>query len=124
MFKCITTPFECENSQFNGRNAVSDATYQTKKLRVDFCDIGEGVQGDYNPDDPTDLPLLRFDVYKKVCGKWEALDNGSYCTTNTVFTPVKSIKSMLRTIHREMSDVLDGGYSGKKTAEGLSWITP
>ena len=56
----------------------------------EWIDIGEGWSGDYNPDDPTDTPLLRFDVLEltKVEGlfsdspelEWEVLDDASYCT--------------------------------------------
>jgi hypothetical protein len=31
-------------------------------IRVSFEDIGEGWNGDYDPEDPTDEPLLRFTV--------------------------------------------------------------
>ena len=124
MFSVSKNIFECENSQFNGKPCVSEFSYVNHGLRVDFVDIGEGLCGDYNPADPEDEPLLRFDVYKKEDGEWVAVNDGSYCTRNSVFTPVKDLKSMARTIYTEMKDALDGGYSGKKTAEGLSWITP
>ena len=30
--------------------------------KVEWIDIGEGWSGDYDPDDPDDIALLRFDV--------------------------------------------------------------
>ena len=124
MFKIIESIFECENSKFNGKTGIDEIVYTKGNLKVSFCYIDEGFSGYYNPDDEEDEPLLRFDVYKKVNGEWEAIDNGSYCTQNNVFTSIRDLKSMLKTIWEEMNDALEGGYSGKKTAEYLSWITP
>ena len=57
-------------------------------LRVDWYNAGEGICGDYNPDDPQDVNLLRFDVYimeKTKAGNdsdkdWIAVEDASYCT--------------------------------------------
>jgi hypothetical protein len=46
-------------------------------LTLDF--IGEGTDGDYDPENPDDVPLLRYDVCEKVDGEWEPLRNGSAC---------------------------------------------
>ena len=34
--------------------------YEEGGVRVCWEDIGEGICGDYDPDDPDDIPLLRF----------------------------------------------------------------
>ena len=58
--------------------------------KVEWVDIGEGWNGDYDPDDPDDTALLRFDVLEltNIHGlfsdspvmEWEVLDDASYCT--------------------------------------------
>ena len=49
-------------------------------VRVVFVNLGEGYSGDYNPNDPDDEPLLRFDVYAQFGDTWASIDDGSYCT--------------------------------------------
>ena len=44
------------------------------QVKVELEWIGEGLDGDYNPGDPNDVPLLRFCVYKKINDQWEAID--------------------------------------------------
>jgi hypothetical protein len=36
------------------------------QVKIELEWIGEGLDGDYNPGNPNDVPLLRFSVYKKV----------------------------------------------------------
>ena len=47
-------------------------------IRVEWEDIGEGICGDYNPEDPDDIPLLRFSVSILLDGQWEAVEDASY----------------------------------------------
>ena len=35
-----------------------------KNVSVELEDIGEGLSGDYDPNDKDDIPLLRFTVLK------------------------------------------------------------
>ena len=59
-------------------------------LRVTWEYIGEGLSGDYNHEDPQDVPLLRFTVSRRIPGmaddtgvepdEWQQLDDASYCT--------------------------------------------
>ncbi len=50
-----------------------------KKFSLTLEYIGEGTDGDYNPEDENDVPLLRYYVCEKVDGEWEPLRNGSAC---------------------------------------------
>ena len=58
-------------------------------VEVSFCFLNEGWEGDYDPTDPDDVPLLRFDVSKwdKNCNEWSAVEDASYCTQLSVTTP-------------------------------------
>lgn len=88
-----------------------------KKLSVILCDIGEGYEGDYNPEDPEDKPLLRFDVYKD----GEQMDNGSYCTLLSVNDDRKLLKEAAEIILKEAEESLDnGGF--KRSMEQMSYL--
>lgn len=91
-------------------------------LKVVWEWIGEGNECDYNPDDPDDVPLLRFSCYRKT-GKgnkwsdWEQMDDASYCTRMPINSPKKYLK-------RGAEIILDAieHESYKKRLEELSWF--
>lgn len=55
-------------------------------LVMDLDDLGEGENGDYDPDDPEDTPLLRFSFYARPTGAGDKdgelmeIRDSSYCT--------------------------------------------
>ena len=70
-----------------GADSETPMSLMNSWLRVDWYNAGEGYSGDYNPNDQDDLNLLRFDVYVKRGGKWEPVDDASYCTNMPASTP-------------------------------------
>jgi hypothetical protein len=104
-------------------------------VRLDY--IGEGRCEDYNPEDPDDIPLLRFSVYRKdeilddmmnVTGyteNWEEIDDSSYCTCLSAKTSRKILRQVADVI---MSNIFRRAKWGrenhpiKKTCEVLSHI--
>lgn len=102
-------------------------------LRVDWYNAGEGICGDYNPDDPQDVNLLRFDVYimeKTKAGNdsdkdWIAVEDASYCTNMPANASNEILEKSLKYIFSEYRDVIDQyPYSSlKKLGERLSWIS-
>ena len=66
--KIIRNPGEC-----------TPLSIQDELLQVDWTNLGEGLHGDYDPDDPEDVNLLRFDTCS--CGKMEQQTIGSPLTT-------------------------------------------
>ena len=96
------------------------------KIRCEWSNIGEGICGDYDPDDPNDVNLLRFDVYIRENGAWEAVDDASYCTQMPASTDSVILEKALRHIFLEYKDALDvyPHCSVKKLGERLSWISP
>lgn len=84
----------------------------------------EGWTGDYNPDDPEDNLLLRFDVSVFSDNEWQPVDNGSYCTALPATVSTDAINLALNIIMREVGDAVRSGASIKKTCENLSWISP
>ena len=98
-----------------------------EKLKVEWNNIGEGYNGDYNPLDPEDENLLRFDVYCKRTpdSEWEEVEDASYCTNVPAKTPEDELERLLRILFDRYSDVIDDyldGTSVKKLGEELSWI--
>lgn len=92
-------------------------------VRVSLHDeTNEGWNGDYDPNDPTDTLLLRFDVDHMVDGDWEPVDNGSMCTGLPASLSSDKADMALRIIMNEVGDPVRAGYSIKKTCERLSWI--
>ena len=91
--------------------------------KVEFIDIGEGLDGDYNPEDPTDVPLLRFDSYVKVDGEWEPVEDGSYCTRVSAYANKATLDALATIIVNGLVEVTGGGYSPKRYLESMSWIT-
>ena len=95
-------------------------------VRADWYDAGEGICGDYNPEDPDDIPLLRFDIYKKEGEDWVEVDDASYCTRMPADSSLELLVHSLYIIFKEYNNVLkdDPDTSVKKLGEALSWICP
>ena len=108
-------------------------------VKVEWTDLGEGVCGDYNSDDPEDVALLRFDAWVKVTGtdmdemrgltnnylddEWGYKENGSYCTMTEVDTHGPILMKLAQLIADELANNLDNG-GWKSTAERMSYANP
>lgn len=92
-------------------------------VMVGWTELGEGIDGDYNPGDPEDVELLRFDVSRLVNGEWEAIDDASYCTQVPVSATPEQRTKGLQLIMDEVYEWASQGYSIKKPCERLSWIS-
>lgn len=100
---------------------------ENDKIRVELVNIGEGTCGDYNPNDPEDINLLRFDVYSKPSADWEAVDDASYCTQIPADASEEVLEKAVTAIFNEYNDVAEHIFSGgsvKKMGEQLSRISP
>ncbi len=90
-------------------------------LRLEWEYIGEGVSGDYNPDDPDDIPLLRFTISRvatPLSGEYEPVEDASYCTMVRITTPRQVLWGAGKAILQAFSNNEDS-----KLLEQLSWIT-
>jgi len=100
--------------------------------KVEWVDIGEGWNGNYDPDDPDDTALLRFDVLEltKIKGlfsdssklelEWDVLDDASYCTQ----MPADTSEADQYQAAWIIMDATYGKTNIKKICEELSWISP
>ena len=97
-----------------------------RNVKVEWTDIGEGLRGDYNAEDPTDIHLLRFDVYVVRDGSWVEVDDASYCTQMPADTDQDILRRAVKYLAKQYADVLssDPDASVKKMGESLSWIAP
>lgn len=98
-------------------------------VMVEWSDIGEGLSGDYDEEDPTDIPLLRFYVRQQAVEAceagatwWEDVEDASYCTNMPVGTPANVQRRALRHILQAVKADVEAGRSIKKKCERLSWI--
>lgn len=94
--------------------------------------IGEGNDGDYDPEDDDDKPLWRFSVDQRLKpdedngftritedNQWEALDNGSYCTQ----VPANCTPEEAQATARYLVEAIKCNGLGKRFLESLSWTT-
>jgi hypothetical protein len=89
-------------------------------IKVEWCDIGEGLDGDYNPTNPKDVLLLRFYVSQRdIDGVWADVQDGSYCTLMPVGTDSAYLAWGLQAIMAAAEQP-----SPKHELEAMSWMTP
>lgn len=111
------------------------------RFRVCFTDIGEGRCGDYDPEDPDDEPLLRFDVQISEAASplaedpasvgvenpddpdygWYWVRDGSYCTQVNAENVTGA--QMHRLLRRILSEVDGETHSVRRQLEQASWLT-
>ena len=73
-------------------------------IRIKWVNIGEGIHGDYNENNPNDVNLLRFDVSVKTDdGTWEDIEDASYCTQVPADTPKDDLKELLLILYNRYS---------------------
>ncbi|AXK44017.1 hypothetical protein [Erythrobacter aureus] len=96
---------------------IEEVRVEDDEYAVTISWIGEGNDGDFDPLRPYDVPLLRFDVDKRVGEDFEELENGSYCTQVPAYIPQNKRWCLARYILAQ----LDMGHTGKRDLEKLSW---
>ncbi len=90
------------------------------KWALTWEDIGEGFNGDYDPDDPKDLPLLRATLDHLDAN--DSLSDASYCTLAPVGTPVAVLQAFSEDLFRCLPLSPDDG-SYKRTMQEWTWRT-
>jgi hypothetical protein len=104
--------------------SVEGLTLIRDTVRIDWDELGEGWDGDFDPDDPTDMELLRFSVYRLENGEWVEVEDSSYCTRTPVGTSEAIRQRLLEGLMDEFHDEVVAGHSVKKLGERMSWINP
>jgi hypothetical protein len=111
----------------NGAASMSDirqsvVTLAEGDFRVSLEWIGEGVDGDYDEDDPEDEPLLRFEVEQiDNVGGFQYVGGTSYCTQLDARIPdevkIKALRHILNVVRSTPST-----QSLKHVCGRLSWL--
>jgi hypothetical protein len=101
-----------------------EKTFNQGRNRVLLEDIGEGLSGDYDPDDPTDTPLLRFSIDERNdVGEWCDVNNASYCTQLPATINEAMGQYALDYIIQNVANPITSG-THKRICEKLSWLSP
>jgi len=103
--------------------SFEEMTLEQSGLRVTWEWIGEGWEGDYDPDESEgfkDTPLLRFSCSKLVDGEWEGLEDASYCTQ----LPITTCRRHLAIAASIILEEIDTDSSYKRALEFMSWLCP
>ncbi len=142
---CPREPRATDLRQQNYEASMSDKTelitcgdieLVRENVKVVLENIGEGLCGDYDPDDEDDDPLLRFSVYGRrgmeaddfalergyEGEEWAPFSDGSYCTQISATLPEEKLRALLEELMDEVFDAANQGHSIKKLCERLSWI--
>ena len=95
------------------------------RVRVEITDIGEGIQGEYNPEDPQDVSLVRFyvSIYDETHKEWTDVDDASYCTLIPVREEVLHI-ALAEKIMEAVYPPLMAGKDIDRICAALSWTEP
>jgi hypothetical protein len=102
---------------------------------------GEGICDEYDSDDPEDVPLIRYDIYRRctkdddqhdvdtICGdgfyendEWFPVEDGSYCTQIPATAPREQIVEAAKFILNYVEDSVRCFERKKRLYETLSWI--
>lgn len=105
----IASDFEAPDIRLEGVNVALTLEY-----------IGEGNDGDYNPEDADDTPLYRFSTERRAeTGEWEDVNDGSYCTQ----IPANCAPSDAQAAARYLLNCIEVNGTSKRFLEQLSWTS-
>lgn len=90
-------------------------------VRIEWVNLDEGNDGDYDSSDPEDENLLRFDVSRFDGKEWEAISDGSYCTQVSATTPQQILIEHLVHFMDTIYDDVSAHGKAKRLCEDLSW---
>lgn len=89
-------------------------------VKIEWVNLGEGLNGDYDPEDSNDANLLRFDVHRMENNDWQSVQDGSYCTMIDVRAPYTVLQEyLIEFMDKIHNDISVHGKS--ELMEELSW---
>lgn len=95
-------------------------------VKIDWVNLDEGFDGDYDPENPDDVNLLRFDVSKfdTETNEWTEVEDGSYCTQVPADTNHATLRRILTSFMDYIYDDVVSVGKSKRKCEQLSWTSP
>lgn len=103
--------------EFDG-SEVPELRIERGNVAVTLEYIGEGSDGDYDPHDSGDEPLMRIGVQRLENGKWDEVEDSSYCTQ---ISARASEEGKALALEYVIAQVPETG-SVKRLMERMSWI--
>lgn len=93
-------------------------------MRASWVCLGEGASGDFDPEDPEDQELLRFDLEFLEDGdsEFQEVPNGSCCTNVALPVSKAELENGLEYILNALPNPYDPEVSVKGICEELSWM--
>lgn len=73
-----------------------DITVTGKSIKIEVSYDREGLNGDFVPENPDDIPLLRFHVFLKEDSQFEDEPIHSVCTQVSAETPARRVKHIAK----------------------------
>ena len=92
------------------------------KVVIEWVELGEGWHGDYNPDDPDDDELLRFDAYIENHEWQDDYPTYSYCTSFPANATPEERRAGLEYLMEHLYPFMSKNKWCRSEAEHLSWI--
>ena len=92
-------------------------------VKIEWVNLGEGLDGDYDPTAEYDINLLRFDVYRFDGKDWTAIEDGSYCTMIQSNAPYAVLQENLVHFMDTIYDDVSTHGKAKRLGEQLSWTS-
>lgn len=116
-------------------------TTSPSEFQVEFSDLDEGYDGEYDEDDSFDVNLLRLDIFVRPTHQmaeegydeeeWAPMRSGSYCMRSGSYctlvpdtTSQEEQDRLLVLAEQVLRRGEQAGASLKRTAEMLSWMKP
>lgn len=119
---------------------VAEAEYGDIHIHLEY--EGEGYQESYNPDDPSDRPLLRFrlfvhgDLARKLAedhrdadydpgdpAAWMDVPQGTYCTNIIATISIEEATALAEKMIKAVADAYARGETSlRRICERLSWM--
>ena len=124
---------ECDLDIVLDRKKDTPVSISDDTLKVEWVNLGEGLCGDYVPEDPDDINMLRFDVSyadKDLSTAdetvWNVVEDASYCSNTPADTGTETLVRLLYTVFKEYRSRIEEypEVSLKKLGERLSCISP
>ena len=111
--------------QDHAKNDFGDDCLVRGDVKIDLSNLGEGLGGDYNPENENDVNLLRFDIdkYDRAEQRFVGVEDASYCTQIPAYATPKQRREALKFLMDEIHEAVANGESVKKPCERLSWIS-
>lgn len=89
------------------------------RVKVSLVELGESLfGGDYEPQDPEDAEVLRFDFYGLLNGVWVPCLDASYCTQISVSATRTERRALLERLWDEGAGSVEGGVGDVAAQHG------